>query len=218
MSLFTKSYYRMDLTQIFSNNRKWMEEKLSRDKDYFKKLAEGQSPKILYIGCSDSRVTAEELMGLQPGEVFVHRNIANMVNNSDLSVQSVINFAVVHLKVSHIIVCGHYYCGGVKAAMQSADLGILNPWLRNIRDVYRLHKEELNAIADPNKRNNRLVELNVQEQCINVIKTAVIQKAYQERNIQVHGWVFDIHSGRLIDLEIDFDNILKDIMEIYRII
>ncbi len=208
----------MDLSQIFSNNRKWLAEKLSQDQDYFKKLADGQSPKILYIGCSDSRVTAEELMGLQPGEVFVHRNIANMVNNSDLSVQSVINYAVVHLQVKHIIVCGHYYCGGVKAAMQPADLGILNPWLRNIRDVYRLHQNELNAIADPDQRNNRLVELNVQEQCINVIKTAVIQKAFKERNIKVHGWVFNIRTGRLHNLKIDFDNILKDIMEIYRII
>lgn len=208
----------MQLDKIFSNNKKWIKEKLMVDKDYFLKLSKGQKPKILYIGCSDSRVTAEELMGLQPGEVFVHRNIANMVSNNDLSAQTVINFAVAHLKVDHVVVCGHYYCGGVSAAMQAADLGILNPWLRNIRDVYRLHKEELNVIQDIEDRNKKLVELNVQEQCINVIKTAVIQKAYKERNIRVHGWVFDIRSGKLIDLNIDFDAILKEIMEIYRLI
>jgi len=119
--------------------------------------------------------------------------------------------------VNHVVVCGHYACGGVKAAMQSADLGILNPWLRNIRDVYRLHKNELNAIEDENKKYDRLVELNVQEQCVNLIKTAAVQKAYRDRNLQVHGWVFDVHTGKLIDLEIDFESILKNIMEIYHL-
>ncbi len=208
----------MDIQQIFSNNKEWIGRKLNADEDYFKKLSQGQSPEILYIGCSDSRVTAEELMGVNPGEVFVHRNIANMIPNTDLSSMSVINFAVSYLKVKHIVVCGHYNCGGVKAAMQSADLGILNPWLRNIRDVYRLHRDKLDAIADEDLRYRRLVELNVQEQCINVIKTSEVQKASKERNITVHGWVFDIHTGNLIDLKIDFDHILKNIMEIYRII
>jgi carbonic anhydrase len=157
-------------------------------------------------------------MGVQPGDVFVHRNIANMVSNLDLSAMSVINYAVMHLKVKHIIVCGHYYCNGVKAAMQSADLGILNPWLRNIRDVYRLHKKELDLITDNEAQYKRLVELNVQEQCINVIKTSEVQTAYKERSIVVHGWVFDVHSGRLIDLKIDFDSILENIMQIYHII
>lgn len=208
----------MKLEQIFENNRKWIEEKVRNDKDYFHKLSLGQSPKILYIGCSDSRVSAEELMGVAPGEVFVHRNIANMVSNTDLSAQTVIHYAVAHLKVDHVVVCGHYYCGGVRAAMEAADLGLLNPWLRNIRDVYRLHREELDQIGDMDERYNRLVELNVQEQCINIIKTAVIQKAYKERNIKVHGWVFNIRTGQLTDLRIDFDRILKGIMEIYRII
>ena len=131
---------------------------------------------------------------------------------------SVINYAVSHIKVKHIVVCGHYYCNGVKAAMQSADLGILNPWLRNIRDVYRLHKTELNAIEDEELKYKRLVELNVQEQCINLIKTPDVQKAYKDRSITVHGWVFDIRSGKLIDLKIDFDHILENIMEIYKII
>jgi len=208
----------MNIEQIFRNNKEWIARKLNTDADYFKKLSLGQSPEILYIGCSDSRVSAEELMGVNPGDVFVHRNIANMVPNTDLSSMSVVTFAVSHLKVKHIVVCGHYYCSGVKAAMKSEDLGILNPWLRNIRDVYRLHRCELGAIADENEKYKRLVELNVQEQCVNVIKTADVQKAYKERNITVHGWVFDIHSGNLIDLKIDFDDILKNIMEIYRII
>src|SRR5688572_2879450 len=205
------------LEKIFKNNKKWMAEKLAVDPAYFEKLSQGQHPEILYIGCSDSRVTAEEMMGLHPGDVFIHRNIANMVNSVDLSVMSVINYAVRHLKVNHIVVCGHYYCGGVKAAMQPADLGILNPWLRNVRDVYRLHKNELNAIADENKRYNRLIELNVQEQCINLIKTAAVQQAYKERGLMVHGWVFDVHTGELIDLKIDFKNILTGIMEIYKL-
>lgn len=208
----------MDIGEIFRNNIQWVENKLIEDPDYFKKLSVGQKPEFLFIGCSDSRVTAEELMGLKPGEVFVHRNIANMVPNTDLSSQSVINYAVNHLKVRDIIVCGHYHCGGVNAAMQSADLGLLNPWLRNIRDVYRLYRYELDSIDDPDERNRRLVELNVQEQCINIIKTADVQKAYKERKVRVHGWVFDIYTGKLVDLKIDFDKILEKIMEIYRII
>jgi carbonic anhydrase len=208
----------MEIKYIFDNNQRWVQEKIKTDKDYFKKLSLGQNPHILYIGCSDSRVSTEELMGAQPGEVFVHRNIGNMVPNTDMSAMSVINYAVTQLKVQHIVVCGHYYCNGVKAAMQSADLGILNPWLRNIRDVYRLHKEELNSITDEEEKYKRLVELNVQEQCVNVIKTSDVQKAIKERQLTVHGWVFDVHSGTLIDLEIDFENILENIMEIYKII
>lgn len=207
----------MKIENVFENNKKWIEEKLSINKNYFEELSKGQAPEILYIGCSDSRVTAEDIMGVQPGEVFVHRNIANLVNNVDLNVMSVINYAVRHLKVNHVVICGHYYCGGVKAAMQSADMGILNPWLRNIRDVYRLHKNELNAIPDENQRYNRLIELNVQEQCINLIKTAAIQQAHKERGLLVHGWVFDVHSGKLIDLKIDFPKILSSIMEIYKL-
>ncbi|MFN4255552.1 MAG: carbonic anhydrase, partial [Saprospiraceae bacterium] len=162
--------------QIFENNRAWVAEKTATDADFFQKLAADQRPEFLYIGCSDSRVTAEDLMGLQPGEVFVHRNVANLVNATDLNVMAVINYAVRHLGVKHVVVCGHYNCGGVKAAMQPLDLGILNPWLRNIRDVYRLHREELNAIADEHARYNRLVELNVQELCIHVIKLAAVQQ------------------------------------------
>ncbi len=207
----------MNIEQIFKNNQEWVRGKLANDPNYFENLSKGQNPDILYIGCSDSRVTAEELMGLSPGEAFVHRNIANMVPNTDLSVMSVINFAVVHLNVDHIIVCGHYDCGGVRAAMQSKNLGILNPWLRTIRDVYRLHKTELQAITSEEDRYKKLVELNVREQCINVIKTAEVQKAYKDRGITVHGWVFDIHTGNLIDLNIDSQKILGDVMEVYHL-
>lgn len=202
---------------VFDNNKKWIAEKLAVDANYFENLAKGQSPEFLYIGCSDSRVTAEDLMGVKPGEVFIHRNIANLVNNVDLNVMSVLNYAVRHLKVNHVVVCGHYNCGGIKAAMVPADMGILNPWLRSIRDVYRLHREELNSITVEEDRYNRLVELNVQEQCVNLIKTAAIQQAHTERGLLVHGWVFDIHTGKLIDLKIDFPKILKDIMEIYKL-
>lgn len=207
----------MNLKAIFENNKNWIAQKLSKDPEFFNKLAEGQSPEFLYIGCSDSRVTAEEVMGLEPGQVFVHRNIANMVPNTDLSSMSVINYAVNQLKVNHIIVCGHYGCGGILAAMQQADLGILNPWLRNIRDVYRIHKTELDAIPSDEEKYKRLTELNVQEQCINVIKTAEVQKASNSRNLRVHGWVFDLETGKLIDLKIDFSTILKGITEIYKI-
>lgn len=157
-------------------------------------------------------------MGLEPGEVFVHRNVANLVCSIDLNVMSVINYAVRHLKVKHIVVCGHYNCGGVKAAMQAKDLGILNPWLRNIRDVYRLHKDELNAIKDEGDRYNRLVELNVQEQCINVIKLASVQQEYVATGYPlVYGWVFDLKTGLLKDLKLDFAKILHDIQEIYNL-
>ena len=157
-------------------------------------------------------------MGAAPGEVFVHRNIGNLVVSIDLNVMSVINYAVKLLRVKHIIVCGHYNCGGVRAAMTQEDMGILNPWLRNIRDVYRLHNVELNSILDIHKRFDRLVELNVTEQAINVIKTAAVQQQFLRTGYPVvHGWVMDIHSGRLIDLEIDFEKELKGIQEIYRL-
>jgi carbonic anhydrase len=202
--------------QIFKNNSKWITNKKAAHPDFFKNLAEGQAPEILYIGCSDSRVGAEELTGTQPGQMFVHRNIANLVPNNDNSSLAVVEYAVVHLKVKHIVVCGHYFCGGVKAAMQSKDLGVLNPWLRNIRDVYRLHKNELNQITNIDERYNRLVELNVQEQCINVIKMATWQKSYiKNKSPLIHGWVFDVSTGKLIDLKIDFPKILSSIQEIY---
>ncbi|MBB4035835.1 carbonic anhydrase [Dysgonomonas hofstadii] len=202
--------------EIFRANKKWVEEKKAENPDFFSHLAKEQNPEYLYIGCSDSRVHANEIMGLQPGEVFVHRNIANLVVNNDLNILSVINYAVVHLNVKFIIVCGHYNCGGIKAAMQPKDLGILNPWLRNVRDVYRLHEKELDAIEDPHMRNDRLAEINVYEQCLNVIKTAEVQKSYLEKGYpRVAGWVYDLEEGILRDLNIDFEKELNRIRKIY---
>ena len=155
-------------------------------------------------------------MGLEPGEVFVHRNVANVVNGIDHNVNAVIQYAVEYLKVKHIIVCGHYGCGGIQAAMTSQDMGELNAWLRNIRDVYRLHQDELDAIADEKRRYDRLVELNVQEQCVNVIKTAHVQKSWYHNNSpEVHGWVFDLHNGLLKDLELNMKEQIKKIQKIY---
>jgi carbonic anhydrase len=214
----TNHYLQQSHDRVFEQNKVWAEQQLAKDPEFFSKLAAGQSPEYLWIGCSDSRMPAEVITGLAPGEAFIHRNIANMVNNLDLSAMSVINYAVRHLKVRHIIVCGHYGCGGVQSAMTPKDLGILNPWLRNIRDVYRLYEKELDAIEDPQKRHERLVELNVMEQCRNVIKTAAVQRSYAENNFPiVHGWVFDFRTGLLKDLEIDFPKVLGDIQKIYNL-
>ncbi len=204
--------------QVFENNRQWVARQRDRDPDYFAQLSAGQDPEFLYIGCADSRVPASEIMGLRPGEVFVHRNVANLVVNTDLNAHSVIEYAVHHLEVDHVIVCGHYGCGGVQAAMTSADLGLLNPWLREIRDVYRLHARELDAIPDETARYRRLVELNVREQCVQVMKTAVVQKHFLKRGYpRVHGWVFDLADGYLRDLEFPFEQTLADIRAIYRL-
>ncbi len=202
--------------QLFENNRKWVAENVARNVDFLKKLSADQTPEYLYIGCSDSRVPANEIIGLEPGEVFVHRNVANLVVSIDVNVMSVINYAVRHLHVKHIIICGHYNCGGVKAAMLPADMGILNPWLRNIRDVYRLHEAELDAIADMDARYDRLVELNVIEQALNVLKTAVVQEHYLENGYPaVHAWVFSLESGLLKDLNFDFKGNLQQIQKLY---
>ena len=204
--------------QIFENNRAWIARKTKDDPEYFHKLAGDQHPDLLFIGCSDSRVPANEIMGLEPGDVFVHRNIANLVCNTDLNAQSVIQYGVENLGVKHVIVCGHYGCGGVAAAMKSADMGQLNGWLREIRDVYRLHRRELEAIDDEPARYRRLVELNVEEQCVNVIKTAFVQQSYTRRGYPtVHGWVYALEDGLLRDLNIPFREILERIREIYRL-
>jgi len=204
--------------ELFENNQKWIAEKTRTNKEFFQKLAADQNPDYLYIGCSDSRVTAEEMMGVGPGEVFVHRNVGNLVNSVDLNALTVINYAVKYLGVKHIIVCGHYNCGAVKAAMQSKDMGIMNPWLRNIRDIYRLHQAELDAITDEIQRYDRLVELNVQEQCLNVLKTAVVQLGYLANGYpEVHGWIFNVRNGQIVDLKIDFKKMLQQIMKIYNL-
>jgi len=204
--------------ELFENNQKWIAEKTRTDNEFFHKLAADQNPDYLYIGCSDSRVTAEEIMGVGPGEIFVHRNVGNLVNSVDLNALTVINYAVKYLSVKHIIVCGHYNCGAVKAAMQSTDMGIMNPWLRNIRDIYRIHQAELDAITDEHKRYDRLVELNVQEQCLNVLKTAVVQQGFISNGYpEVYGWVFNVRNGEIVDLKIDFKQLLKQIMKIYNL-
>ena len=203
---------------IFENNRRWVEEKRASDPEFFARLARGQKPEFLYIGCADSRVPANEIMGLEPGQVFVHRNIANLVVNIDVNANSVIQYAVEQLKVRHIVVCGHYGCGGVKAALQSEDMGLLNGWLREVRDVYRLHEKELDAFADEQARYDRLVELNVHEQCVNVIKTAFVQRSYRRHGFPiVHGWVYHLDEGLLRDLEIPFVDILDRIRRIYHL-
>lgn len=201
---------------ILARNRVWAAERRRVDPTFFERLAEAQTPEILYIGCSDSRVAAEELMGIGPGTAFVHRNIANLVVATDLNALGVIEYAVRHLRVQHVIICGHYGCGGVAAAMEARDLGLLNPWLRNIRDVYRLHQDELDAITDPARRVDRLVERNVEEQCLNVVKTAALQRAVLATGLPtVHGWVFDLGTGLITDLEVDTTAMLRRVRDIY---
>lgn len=204
--------------QIFEANNKWIEKNRVDNPGLFKLLAADQHPDFLYIGCSDSRVHPNQVMGLKPGEVFIHRNIANMVIATDLNAISVVNYAVEYLKVKFIIVCGHYGCGGIEAAMKKSDFGILNPWLRSIRDVYHLHREELIAIDDIEERHRRLVELNTYEQCRNMIKIGDVQKSYSENGYpKVAGWVFDIKDARLHDLNFDMDGELEKIKDIYDI-
>lgn len=206
----------MDFNQIFKNNEKWIADKISVNPEYFTELSKGQSPDFLYIGCSDSRVTAEDLMGVKPGEVFIHRNIANQVIATDNNVNSVVQYAVEHLKVKHIIVCGHYECGGVKAALNPSDMGQLNSWLQTLRDVYRFHRNELDSITDTQKRFDRLVELNVREQCINIIKIDHVQRAWYKTGYpKIHGWVFDVKTGKLIDLNLKMEEEFKEVRSIY---
>jgi len=208
----------IDLDHIFEKNKEWVAEKLGEDPDYFENLAKGQSPIALYIGCSDSRVTAEQLMGAKPGEVFVHRNVANLVVNTDNNINAVVQFAIEYLNIQHIIVCGHYECGGIKAALYPSDMGQLNSWLQTLRDVYRFHQKELDAISDSSAKLDRLVELNVQEQCINVIKIDHVQRSWFATGLpKIHGWVFDVRSGILKDLNLDIEAIFSEVRKIYDI-
>ncbi|MEQ1508690.1 MAG: carbonic anhydrase [Myxococcota bacterium] len=210
----TEAMYR----RVFENNAKWVAERTEHDPTFFERMAKQQLPDFLYIGCADSRVPANQIMGLEPGEVFVQRNIANLVVNTDLNGQSVIEYAVEILHVKHIIVCGHYGCGGIAAAMEPRDLGLLNGWLREIRDVYRLYEAELDGIPDRDARFRRLVELNVHEQCNNVIKTAAVQKHWLQHGYPiVHGWVYDLHNGLLRDLGVPFEQRLADVRRVYRL-
>ena len=213
------------LEKLFVRNREWVDKVNKQDPDFFPKLGAGQAPEYLYIGCSDSRVSISSLIGVEMGELFVHRNIANMVVSADLNLLSVLTYAVVHLKVKHILLTGHYDCGGVRAAMKQQDIGpVLDAWVQNIRDVYRLHQMELDAIEDEEERHRRLVELNVAEQCINIYKTSVVQKARHETHAdptlpvaypRVHGLVFDPATGILCKVPIDYKRTAKELSDMY---
>ncbi|MBI2281411.1 MAG: carbonate dehydratase [Bacteroidetes bacterium] len=203
--------------QLIENNRNWVKQKLSLDENFFKKLAKGQQPPLLWIGCSDSRVPANELIGAQPGEVFVHRNIANMVIHTDMSMLSVLDYAVNVLKVKHIIVCGHYGCGGIKAAMGNQHVGIIDNWIRHIKDVYRYHHQELDLITEETKRFDRFVELNIVEQVCDLAKTSIVQSSWDNnQELSIHGWVYDVGSGLVKDLEVNFSN-NDDLGDVYQL-
>jgi carbonic anhydrase len=202
--------------QLLENNRVWVEATLKEDPTFFERLAKGQSPEYLWIGCSDSRVPANQITGTLPGEIFVHRNIANMVVHSDMNMLSVLSYAVEVLKVKHIIVCGHYGCGGVIAAMGNKQYGLIDNWLRHIKDVYRLYHAELDLIVDPVVRARRFVEVNVQEQVYDLVKTSIVQNAWKNNQpLHVHGWVYDIQDGKIKDLDVTFRSV-DDMPKIYQ--
>ena len=192
---------------LLENNKEWVAKSLESDPDFFNKLADGQQPPLLWIGCADSRVPANEIIGAQPGEVFVHRNIANMVVHTDMNMLSVLDYAVNVLKVKHVIVCGHYGCGGVKAAMGNQNIGLIDNWIRHIKDVFRFHNDELVAIKDETKQFDRFVELNVKEQVMNLAKTSIVQNAWKnEQPLHIHGWVYNIKDGIIKDMGVNFEN------------
>jgi carbonic anhydrase len=203
--------------QLFENNRKWADQMKAEDPDFFGKLAQQQAPEYLWIGCSDSRVPANQIVGLLPGELFVHRNVANVVIHTDLNCLSVLQFAIEVLKVRHIMVTGHYGCGGVRAAMGNAELGLIDNWLRSIKDIYQQHRVALDAIADEAKRVDRLCELNVMQQVANVCHTTIVQSAWRHgAELSVHGFIYDIHDGLLRDLGLSITG-ADQIPPIYRI-
>ena len=203
--------------KILDNNKKWVENKLAISPNYFKNLAEGQNPPLLWIGCSDSRVPANEIIGAEPGEVFVHRNIANMVVHSDMNMLSVLDYAVNALKVKHVIVGGHYGCGGVTAAMGNTSIGIIDNWIRHIKDVYRFHQDELNAIENEKERFNKFVEINVKEQVMDLAKTSIVQNAWKNgQELSLHGWVYGLNDGYVTDLGVNF-SCDKDLDDVYQL-
>lgn len=192
---------------LLANNKKWVNEITEKDPDFFINLSKGQAPPVLWIGCADSRVPANVITGTQPGEIFVHRNIANMVIHTDMNVLCVLDYAVNVLAIKHIIVCGHYGCGGVKAAMGNSQYGIIDNWIRHIKDVYRFHNDELNAIQDDEQRFDRLVELNVIEQVLDLAKTSIVQNAWKNnQQLWLHGWVYSLENGLVKDLDVNFGN------------
>ena len=203
--------------KILDNNKQWVESQLAIDPEYFKDLSKGQNPPLLWIGCSDSRVPANEIIGAKPGEVFVHRNIANMVVHSDMNMLSVLDYAVNVLKVKHVIVCGHYGCGGIKAAMGNDSIGIIDNWIRHIKDVYRLHNTYLDSIVDEEDRFNKFVELNVKEQVFDLAKTSIVQSAWKKgQELSIHGWAYGLNSGYVTDLQVNM-SCNKDLDEVYQL-
>ena len=203
--------------KLLENNKNWVAKQLAIDPVYFDKLANSQNPEYLWIGCSDSRVPANQITGTLPGDIFVHRNIANMVVHSDMNMLSVLSYAVEVLKVKHIIVCGHYGCGGVIAAMENKQFGLIDNWLRHIKDVYRYHHKELDAIEDKTQRARRFVEVNVIEQVHDLGKTSIVQNAWKNKQpLHVHGWVYDIHDGIIKDLNVSF-TCTKDLHKVYHL-
>ncbi|WP_163711700.1 carbonate dehydratase [Mangrovibacterium lignilyticum] len=193
--------------QLLDNNKKWVANKLNEDPEYFTRLAQGQKPPLLWIGCADSRVPANQIVGAEPGEVFVHRNIANMVVHSDMNMLSVLDYAVNVLKIQHIIVCGHYGCGGIQAAMGNSSFGIIDNWISHIKDVYRFHRPELDAIKDEKERFDQFVELNVKEQVFGLARTSIVQAAWKNnQDLIVHGWVYSVNNGIVKDLEVNINS------------
>ncbi len=201
--------------KLIKGNEEWVKRQLDLDPDYFKKLAKGQTPEFLWIGCSDSRVPANEITGTASGEIFVHRNIANQVIHSDINMLSVLQYAVEYLHVKHVIVCGHYGCGGVKAAMDTTHVGLVGRWLAFIKDIYQNNFKLLSMIKDDKERENKMVELNVIEQVHNLAKTSIVQKAWANRELEIHGWVYSLEKGKIIDLECKYTNI-DQLEPIYR--
>ncbi|WP_456458931.1 carbonate dehydratase [Reichenbachiella sp.] len=201
--------------KLIKGNEQWVKEKLSLDPNYFSNLAKGQKPEFLWIGCSDSRVPANEITKTESGEVFVHRNIANQVIHTDINMLSVLQYAVEYLHVKHVIVCGHYGCGGVKAAMDHSYVGLVGRWLAHLKDIYQNNKHILDEIPDANERENRMVELNVIEQVHNLAKTSFIQKAWKKRELEIHGWVYSLHNGKIKDLNCKYESI-DQLEPIYR--
>lgn len=202
---------------LLENNKEWVASKLKEDPEFFKKLANGQQPPLLWIGCADSRVPANEIIGAQPGEVFVHRNIANMVLHTDMNMLSVLDYAVNVLKVKHVIVCGHYGCGGVQAALTNRSFGLIDNWIRHIKDVYRLHNLELDTLQNPQARLNRFIELNVVEQVNDLAKTSIVQNAWaKDQPLHLHGWVYDVADGIIKDLGVNLKNNSSQ-SEVYRL-
>jgi len=205
------------LKNLFTQNDQWAKDRVHEDKDFFARLANQQNPEFLWIGCADSRVPANQVCNMQPGEFFTHRNIANMVHHTDISCLSVIQYALEVLEVKHIIICGHYGCGGIKAAMDNKESGLIDHWLRSLKDLYIANKAKIDSIPDPKDRVNFLAELNVRQQVTNICHNSFVQNAWRDnKELSVHGWIYDINTGKLIDLNVCY-NAAEQVPDIYHL-